>query len=60
MQATKRLYEVFDDFRPEAVVNAAGVIKQRKDTTDARQMLEINAVFPRRLLNVVPSLRHVA
>lgn len=52
VQSTKRLYEVFDAFRPDAVVNAAGVIKQRKDTTDARQMLEINAVFPRRLLQV--------
>lgn len=43
---------VFAEFRPQAVVNAAGVIKQRKDTTDARQMLEVNAVFPKRLLQL--------
>jgi dTDP-4-dehydrorhamnose reductase len=48
----RALDRVFAEFRPEAVVNAAGVIKQRKDTTDARQMLEVNAVFPRRLLSL--------
>ena len=39
---------IFAEFRPEAVVNAAGVIKQRREI-DPRQMLEVNAVFPRRL-----------
>lgn len=43
---------VFAEFRPEAVVNAVGIIKQRKETVDPRQMLEVNAVFPRRLLQL--------
>ena len=39
----------FSEFHPEAVVNAVGVVKQRREI-DPRQMLEVNAVFPRRLL----------
>lgn len=47
-----RLAQVFTQFKPEAVVNAAGVIKQRKSTVDAHQMLQINSVFPRQLLKL--------
>lgn len=39
----------FSEFHPEAVVNAVGVVKQRREI-DPRRMLEVNAVFPRRLL----------
>ncbi len=35
--------------RPEAVVNAVGVVKQRKEAEDAVLAIETNALFPQRL-----------
>ena len=36
-------------FRPDAVVNAAGIVKQRNDAAAAAENHEINAAFPQRL-----------
>lgn len=36
-------------FRPEAVVNAAGIVKQRNDAAAEAANYEINAAFPQRL-----------
>ncbi len=44
-----RLQNVLGDYRPDAVINAAGVIKQRDDAKQSLPCLEINAVFPHRL-----------
>jgi dTDP-4-dehydrorhamnose reductase len=44
-----RLQNVLGDYRPDAVINAAGVIKQRDDVKQSLPCLEINAVFPHRL-----------
>ncbi|OHB81637.1 MAG: NAD(P)-dependent oxidoreductase [Planctomycetes bacterium RBG_16_64_10] len=44
-----RLQAVLDDFRPHAVINAAGIIKQRADSEDVWSMLQVNALFPHRL-----------
>lgn len=44
-----RLVEVLARFRPQAVVNAAGVVKQRPEAKDALASIEINALFPHRL-----------
>jgi dTDP-4-dehydrorhamnose reductase len=41
---------VIGAFRPDAVVNAVGVVKQRPDVKDAAGTVEINALFPHRLL----------
>ncbi|WP_239499573.1 sugar nucleotide-binding protein, partial [Stenotrophomonas maltophilia] len=38
-----------DTFRPEVVINAIGLIKQRDDADDKLAALEINAVLPHRL-----------
>lgn len=46
---------ILDDFRPEAVVNAAGIVKQRADAADIAQMNEINGVFPHRLQGLCKS-----
>lgn len=46
---TERLLGVFGQFRPEAVVNCVGVIKQRADAQDTVLSLEINALLPHRL-----------
>lgn len=44
-----RLVEVMSDFRPEAVVNAVGIVKQRELAKEAIPSLEVNALFPHRL-----------
>lgn len=45
----RRLLEVMADFRPEAVVNAVGIVKQREAARAAIPSLEINALLPHRL-----------
>jgi dTDP-4-dehydrorhamnose reductase len=44
-----QLTGVMADFRPEAVVNAAGIVKQRSSACDSIPSLEINALLPHRL-----------
>ena len=44
-----RLLEVFGNFRPEAVVNCVGIIKQRGEAKEAIPSIEINALLPHRL-----------
>ena len=44
-----RLLDVFARFRPQAVVNAVGVVKQRPEAQDPLASIEINALFPHRL-----------
>jgi len=41
--------KVFADFKPDAVINAVGIVKQRKLSNDIVTSLEINAHFPHRL-----------
>lgn len=43
------LLRVLAESRPEAVVNAIGIVKQRPDAGDIIPSLEINALFPHRL-----------
>ncbi len=40
---------VLADVRPEAVVNAVGIVKQRASAKEAIPSLEVNALFPHRL-----------
>jgi dTDP-4-dehydrorhamnose reductase len=47
-----RIVEVIANFRPEAVVNAVGIVKQRELAKEAIPNLEINALFPHRLAAV--------
>lgn len=49
LRDSKPLQEVLDRFRPEAVVNAAGVIKQRPISKESIANIEINALLPHRL-----------
>ncbi|MBA4695774.1 MAG: SDR family oxidoreductase [Legionella sp.] len=46
------LDDVIVDFKPDAIVNAAGVIKQRQPTNEITEHLEMNALFPHRLANL--------
>lgn len=49
VRSTDQLEEVFSAFRPEAVVNAVGIVKQRADAKSAIPSLEINSLLPHRL-----------
>jgi dTDP-4-dehydrorhamnose reductase len=40
---------VLGEFRPEAVVNAVGIVKQRSTAKESIPSLEINSLFPHRL-----------
>jgi dTDP-4-dehydrorhamnose reductase len=44
-----RVTEVVADFRPEAVVNAVGIVKQRGAAKEAIPSLEVNSLLPHRL-----------
>ena len=44
-----KLSQVVADFRPEAVVNAVGIVKQRGTAKEAIPSLEINSLLPHRL-----------
>lgn len=46
------LLRVFAEFRPEAVINAIGIVKQRDEAKAALPSLELNAVFPHRLSKI--------
>jgi dTDP-4-dehydrorhamnose reductase len=46
---TDSLLQVIADFRPEAVVNAIGIVKQRPESKEVIPSLEINSLLPHRL-----------
>jgi len=43
------LIAAFEDFRPEAVVNCVGIVKQRGEAKEAIPSIEVNALLPHRL-----------
>lgn len=47
-----RVAAVVAEFRPEAVVNAAGIVKQRAEARESGISSEVNALFPHRLAQV--------
>jgi len=49
MGSMDRLIDVLGEFRPEAVVNAVGIVKQRSTAKESVPSLEINSLFPHRL-----------
>ena len=48
--------KVAETFKPEAVINAVGIIKQRTEAQDAIMSLEINALLPHRLSSLCGQL----
>jgi dTDP-4-dehydrorhamnose reductase len=49
LRTTDRLAPIVAAFRPDAVINAVGIVKQRPDAADAIRNIEINALLPHRL-----------
>lgn len=43
------LHKVLLSFKPQAVINAVGIVKQRKSAKEAIPSIEINALFPHKL-----------
>jgi len=44
-----KLIDILTDFRPQAVINAVGIVKQRQDATSSIQSIEINSLLPHKL-----------
>ena len=49
VRSLERLVEVLADFRPEAIVNCVGIVKQRPTAKESIPSLEINSLLPHRL-----------
>ena len=49
VRARGRLEEVVSQFRPQAVVNCIGIVKQRPESEDAIVSIEVNSLMPHRL-----------
>jgi dTDP-4-dehydrorhamnose reductase len=49
VRSLERLVEVISDFRPEIVLNAIGIVKQRSTSKESIPSIEINALLPHRL-----------
>ena len=47
--APGRVEQVLADFRPQAVINAVGIVKQRPESQDAILSIEVNSLLPHRL-----------
>jgi dTDP-4-dehydrorhamnose reductase len=51
------LEAVVEAYRPEAMINAIGVVKQRHDVDDAIRTIEINSLLPHRLARLAREYR---
>lgn len=49
VRSLERITEVVADFRPEAIINAVGIVKQRPTAKESIPSLEINSLLPHRL-----------
>lgn len=49
VQETDRVLEVMGKFRPDAVINCVGIIKQRSAAKESIPSLEVNSLLPHRL-----------
>lgn len=49
VRSVDRLTEVVADFRPQVVINAVGIVKQRPTSLESVPSLEINSLLPHRL-----------
>src|SRR5258706_12701875 len=51
-RSSQKLLDVIAECRPDAVINAIGIVKQRSEANEALQSLEINALLPHRLATI--------
>jgi dTDP-4-dehydrorhamnose reductase len=56
VSAIDRLRGVIEAFRPRAVINAVGIVKQRRTAKESIPSLEINALLPHRLAGICATI----
>lgn len=56
VHSADRLLEVVADFRPDAIVNAVGIVKQRSAAMESIPSLEVNSLLPHRLALIANSV----
>lgn len=49
VEEVETLKKIFDEFKPDAVVNAVGIIKQLPSSKNVVETLRINSIFPHQL-----------
>jgi dTDP-4-dehydrorhamnose reductase len=49
VRGSRRIEEIIAQFRPAAVVNCIGIVKQRPESEEAITSIEVNALLPHRL-----------
>jgi dTDP-4-dehydrorhamnose reductase len=49
VRAAGQVEAAIEGFKPQAVVNAVGIVKQRPESDEALASIEVNALFPHRL-----------
>lgn len=52
VQDITRVQEILDTVKPEVVVNAVGIVKQRDEAKQAISSIQVNALFPHQLANL--------
>jgi dTDP-4-dehydrorhamnose reductase len=52
VEETARVKEVLDTVKPDAVVNAVGIVKQRDEAKQAVPSIQVNALFPHQLADL--------
>jgi len=52
VQDAARVQEVLDTIKPDAVVNAVGIVKQRDEAKQAVPSIQVNALFPHQLADL--------
>src|SRR4051794_30647542 len=48
-RSVDRVEQAIADHRPQAIVNAVGIVKQRDDSNDPVAAIEVNSLLPHRL-----------
>jgi dTDP-4-dehydrorhamnose reductase len=52
VEDTARIAEILDSVKPDAVVNAVGIVKQRDEAKQAVPSIRVNALFPHQLADL--------
>lgn len=52
VQDLSRIQEVLDRVKPDAVINAVGIVKQRDEAKQAVTSIQVNALFPHQLADL--------
>lgn len=57
VRSIDRLADVINSFKPNSIINAVGVVKQRKESKEYIPSIEINSLLPHRLVELCRPLK---